>query len=125
VNNPGFQLLSLSSSEGHLPANPEFSSVPCILPNQLHIFATYGFALVITIISICVVNWLQYQSMDPLLPTTMKRRSDEYSADRRKPSSSKGVLSKRTREIVGGSITDFRKVGVMAGLWYLWLLWAC
>jgi hypothetical protein len=116
VNNPGFQLLSLSNSKGHL--SPDFQSVPVILPNQLTIFITYGVALIITLIIIFAANFIKATRSDTLLPTHSKRPSDDF-----KNQKWKMAKNKRLRRTVLLSGTDLRKIGVWGVIWYLWLIW--
>jgi hypothetical protein len=122
VNNPGFQLLSLSSSESSLSATPEFSTLPCVLPNQLHIFLIYGVALFVTVLSVCVAKWLQLGSKDPLLPLT-RRRGDDNSGGRWKPASSNELWKRRVRAFALDVSKDFRKIGVLTIVWYIYLIW--
>jgi hypothetical protein len=122
VNNPGFQLLSLSSSESFVPATPEFSTLPCVLPNQLHIFMIYGVALFVTVVSVCVTKWLQVGSKDPLLPLT-RRRSDDNSGGRWKSASSNELWKRQVRTVALEATKDFRKIGVMTVVWYIYLIW--
>lgn len=116
MNNPGFQLLSLSNSKGRLP--PEFKTVPVILPNQLTIFITYGIVFMITLLVIAVTNYFKSASSDSLLPTHTKRPSDEL-----KNQKWKSTDNKRLKKTVSLSLKDLRKIGVWALVWYLWLIW--
>ena len=122
VNNPGFQLLSVSSSEGYVPSTPEFSTTLCTLPNQLYIFISYGVALFITVISVLVVNWLGMVSKDSLLPMSVSRRNDD-DRDGRWKHSSKQIAKKRFEGVLLESGRNLRKIGLIALGWYLWLIW--
>ena len=122
VNNPGFQLLSVSSSEGNVPSTPEFSTTPCILPSQLHIFISYGVALVITVICVLATNWLRIGSKDSLLPTSVSRRSHDDRDGKWKRSSSQ-IAKKQLEGVLLGSGRNLRKIGLIALGWYVWLIW--
>lgn len=122
VNNPGFQLLSVSSSDGYVPSTPEFSTTPCILPNQLDIFVSYGVALFMSVICVLAANWLRIGSKDSLLPMSISRRNDDVRDGRWKPSSSQ-IAKKQLEEAIRESGRNLRKIGLIALGWYIWLIW--
>ena len=121
MNNPGFQLLSLSNSRGHAVSAPGFSTSPCILPNQLHIFITYGIAFILTLIVVIIDNWIRLAGRDSLLPTTRTRESDDSSTGKWKKNSSRKHV--QVRNLVSGCLLDLRRLGVWGVVWYLWLIW--
>ena len=123
VNNPGFQLLSVSSSEGYVPSTPEFSTIPCTLPNQLYIFIIYGIAFSITVICILVANWVGMVSKDLLLPMSLSQRNDDDDRDERWKHSSKQIAKKQLERVLLESGRNLRKIGLIALGWYLWLIW--
>ena len=121
MNNPGFQLLSLSNSRGDLASAPVFSTSPCMLPNQLHIFITYGIAFILTLIVVIIDNWRRLAGKDSLLPSVRTREGEDSSTGRwKKNSSGKNV---RFRNLVSGCLLDLRRLGVRGLVWYLWLIW--
>jgi hypothetical protein len=53
----------------------------------------------------------------------MKRRSDEGSEKWKSSASSRLSSNNQIKAVLFGSLTDLRKVGVLAVGWYLWLIW--